>query len=484
MSEVSAAGRMLGRGAAIPRLSARQTGLTVLVIAICVSPRIPVPLSVGRRFDLRLEDFVLLALFVAWAWNGDYKLLSRLQISRWFAAFLAAGLLSTLVNVILYGLPLLRGASFWGKYVEYFLIFATTAAWATTVRERRWLMRTLLALGLLNLIWVGTQLVTGSYRSVIELSAANEFSYGPGLIGEISPLSAGSFFLIQFLLWWALLANWRTWWAYAASAGTLFALVLTESRVSYLGSFVGAAVIAWRAPRRWLLLGGFLAAFLASNVGLVATGNPSAGRITGMYFMEQSFAYRFNEIWAPLARKYVGVVIKTPSSAAPTPAPTPRYYGHDVAPPPPSSVARKPPTVVQAVIGFGNGGMGFAPGLPTEAHDYFLRTFLETGVLGLVSFIGLLVSLLVFAFRRWRDPVSTGPDRVIAAALLATLAAFTASSLLQDMFFPVIPNELLWLLVGLAVAPLLAVTRAGSDHGEPATVQFGAPEIGAQPIGD
>src|SRR5438552_17407942 len=54
-----------GRLVSVPAANPRVVALAFLLGAICVSPRIPIPIFVpGRRFDLRLEDLVLVALLL------------------------------------------------------------------------------------------------------------------------------------------------------------------------------------------------------------------------------------------------------------------------------------------------------------------------------------------------------------------------------------------------------------------------------------
>lgn len=461
------------------RLTLPMVGLVALVVAIAVSPRFPLPMRIGRRFDLRLEDLLLVALAFLWWRRGGLRALRHNQIAIAFTVYLSVSLLSTLVNTLAFGLNPTRAIAFWGKNLEYFLIFAMVATWARAGSDRARMVAALLLMGLINLAWVVVQLLSRSNHALLATRPVGGWphdSYGPGLIGEISPLSTGTFFLIQFSLWFALFAFRRQLLRYAGAVLALLAMVLAESRVSYLGSGVCALVVARSGRRFWALMAAFAAAFAFANGVLISTGDPDVARVTGIYFIEQSFAYRVQVIWRPLADKYAGVgrhqpVAAGPSGAGASPAvasPTPARFGLDEAPPP-SAALRRPPAILQVVIGFGNGAMGYAAGLPTEAHNHFLRVFLESGVVGLAAFVALIAALARHLWAVTRRRAEAEIDAVLAVATSGLLAAFLLGSLLQDMFFPVIPNELLWLLVGLTVAPVLGPVPAAEAPRDYAT---------------
>lgn len=431
-----------------------------MVAAVALSPRFRLPLNVGREFDLRAEDIVLVGLLGWWALRDRDLSAARSRLLRAFALYLSVGLLSTAVNVLFFHLPALRAAAFWGKSLEFLLIASLFATWARRPSERRLVVASLLGLGFANLAWVIVQMVQRPpFHALLAIRPRGGWphdSYGPGLIGEISPLSTGSFFLLQFLVWFAwfavsprLRAGLRR---YAASAAMLLAMILAESRVSYIGSAVGAGSIALLSRRLWKVGVAFAAAFILGNGVLISTGDPDVARVTGVYFIEQSLIYRVQVIWQPLFGKYTGTY-KAPA-AAPTP---PIMIGLNQAPPPPTAQSEKPPAAVQLVIGYGVGAMGSAPGLPVEAHNQFLRVFLETGAVGLLAFLALLVLLLRETYRVFRS-ATVEVDKILGLATLAAVLAFLLASLLQDMFFPVIPNELLWILVGLVVAVRLSTT--------------------------
>lgn len=113
-----------------------------------------------------------------------------------------------------------------------------------------------------------------------------------------------------------------------------------------------------------------------------------------------------------------------------------------------------------ALIGHGVGTMGFVPfnaGVKgaIDLHGYYLVLLYETGIVGLLLYLGVACAALLALYRRSRyaeeEPFSKG---VIVGAI-AALVAFLAEGLLgtSNAALPVAP--VLWLVVGVAlVAPI------------------------------
>jgi len=440
------AARRFGVAAVRPQLTWRLLGLAVLLAAISLSPRMPLPVPVpGKRFDLRAEDIVLVVLAVAWWFRGprvDFS--ANRTLWRLIGAYLAIGLLSSVTGILIGGLNPLRAATFWGKQVEFFLIFALVASWATEARDRSWLLAWFLVLGYLNAAWAAVQLFTNHFRPLLlvnpgyDLAVAKTLyeSYGPGLIGEVSPLSTGAFFLVEFLVVFALICSHRLvgWLQQVLAAAGLSVflvfLFLSQSRVSMVGSLLGAVVVAvtMKAVRRGAV--NFGIAFLAATASLLLSRSPSLARIIGVSHIQNSLSYRENVTWAPITGPARGI-----SSA--------HLFVH---------LPNWLKSAVDFAVGHGVGSMGSIDNLPNEAHDEFLRVFAESGVVGLILFVVLVLAIGLFAFSVHHRSAPGSVDAITSAAALGVLVAFLAASSLQDMFFPVIPNEVLWFLLGLVAA--------------------------------
>jgi hypothetical protein len=322
-----------------------------------------------------------------------------------------------------------RALLFGLKEVEYFVIFLLVPNIARRQRDVRLAVTALLWTGLANACWVSYQLFTGSRTRLLsvapELMGAPSYSlsrvtdsYGPGLIGELSPYSVGGFFMIVLLVALA-----RAWLAESAreritcqALGLWFALCLlsAESRANVVGAGIGAVLLALRVGfRRSPRIIGFYALVVAMLMGFAAATEYNLFARMSRENVDSSVSVRSTKIWP--------IVLSHPW---------------------------------QLLIGYGKGSLGYADDLPiAEAHNHYLRVMVESGALGLVCFLALLFSTLAAAAR-----LSSGAlnplSRAVGAATLSIGAALLSASVFQDAFTAVIPNELFWLLAGLGVAGL------------------------------
>ena len=469
----------------------------------------------ARAFDLRFEDIVLLVLLPAWlVWllrgrtlPGNLK-----DVGSAFAVYLAISLVGSAIAIIFGGLSLTRSLAYWAKEVEYLFILAISATWIWGALERRFFAVLLVGLGVSNAAWVGMQLLLGHTSALIHFpNVQGAFqrpnlleSYGPGLIGEVSPLSVGAFFMVVFLFAFSGFALAKTrkalfvWLALAAFF--LTPNFLSQSRVTMAGCALGAGILVLYTRKFKRIAVGFLSLMAIGLLASYLTGGISTGRITVWKNIENSIVFRIQVIWSPLLAQKQGAAgtsatkgstpaasTPAPSTAtAPTPAASNQSGSHASASNPAGSnnAASNPAATNSAtsnpaasserdfkgrrieipLLGHGMGAMG-APGViaNTEAHDQYLRVFLESGALGLGAFLlllGLTVRRLVLVIRSLEQP-NQGQlmDKAIAIAALATLFAFIAGAIVQDMFLPVLPNELLWFVVGMALS-IVAVRQA------------------------
>jgi putative inorganic carbon (HCO3(-)) transporter len=84
-----------------------------------------------------------------------------------------------------------------------------------------------------------------------------------------------------------------------------------------------------------------------------------------------------------------------------------------------------------------------------HAHNIFLNMAAERGVIGLLTFVTVVIGLfctLGRAVAAARNPV----DRAVAVGLIATFSGYFAHSLLEVSYYDYKVLLLFWLLVGIA----------------------------------
>jgi O-antigen ligase len=101
-----------------------------------------------------------------------------------------------------------------------------------------------------------------------------------------------------------------------------------------------------------------------------------------------------------------------------------------------------------------------ADNLGIHAHDQYLETLADTGILGLVSFAWLIATLMRLGVERSRY-AARARDRVWRVALLASLAAWLTHAVLDDFerFWPT--SVAFWLILGLTLCETTSRTRSG-----------------------
>lgn len=415
----------------LARFRMMSIGIIVLIMAISLSPRIPLDIAIpGRRFDLRFEDGILCVFILVWL----VHLLLRPRIDptplfKPIGVYVSIVLITSSIAVMSRDLLPLKTFIYALKELEYILIFFFTANWIRTEADCRLASGSLLFAGLLNAIWVGFQLVTSQRSSFflvdrelsvdVYISPTLLESYGPRLIGEASPFATGGFFMLVFLLTlsaylFSRAGNRR--WLYSVFCGMLFVgVAVSFARVAMIGAIVGAVVLLTKCELRigiktTLILIGMLAmgALMMDNLGYLVEG----GRVS-YAGISNGVVERVEEIWIPLLQQQ---------------------------------------NVRSLLVGFGKGALGTLKGLEaTEAHNHYLRVFLESGLFGLVAFIGLLGSVMVLSARVFKGG-KLAISKVLGGATLAATVGLSVAALFQDVFTPVVVNELWWVLIGLTAA--------------------------------
>ncbi|MDI6891115.1 MAG: O-antigen ligase family protein [Thermodesulfovibrionales bacterium] len=406
--------------------------------AIAFSPRIPLPIMIpGRCFDLRVEDIILSGLLFFWLLSLFLR--PRIYLAPLFKAigiYVSIVVLTTGIAVIRFDLNLPRVFFYFLKELEYFLIFLLVANWVRSYSDLKFVGNAILTVGFVNAVWVGYQVLTKRMVPLFFVEApAGVYqpphlleSYGPGLFGEVSPLSVGGFFLLVFLLAlsYTLVSRpgFRRRLCVLLSATFLVCVLLSGSRVSTIGVIIGALVFVryWGNKKSVMIMGLGFPVLLGAVLWRKSNVFYSMEHIFNFKHYVVSLAFRQQEIWQPLV----------------------------------SYISENP---LLGLLGFGRSSLGFFPGFPEEAHNHYLKVLLEHGVFGLIAFLWLL-TVVISLSRRVHKRSRTSISKVIGGASLAATVALSVGALVQDVFKPVILNELWWVFVGLTAAAYRIESRS------------------------
>ena len=119
--------------------------------------------------------------------------------------------------------------------------------------------------------------------------------------------------------------------------------------------------------------------------------------------------------------------------------------------------------------------VGLGPSAATEAADgYYIRSFVESGILGLLAFLALVSATLLAMWRTARH--AAGIARAVAVAMVASTVFVALVSVLIDTWVASRVMELYWPLIGTALAAgVVTVIAAEPVHQPEEAVPAAAP---------
>lgn len=399
-----------------PRLSSIL--LCLFVLTLTLGPRIPIPLDLGRRVDARIHEIivVLLAPLICTV----LRLRPADLRSPWYpfmSLAFVAGTGSLILKSVSSEAPLLSfGYTF--RFVMFFLTVIVIYALAMRAGRActKWVLAAVFSTFILNASYVVLGGLRGT-RASLELPGGEIMAlYGPGLVGEVNPLSAGIFFI--FVL--AVLVTFPATRCVARSL-IFIGIVLTGTCVYFIGN---------------------RAAMLMYGLGLA------------VYVVQQVRRKQFAETLLTILFAVVSamffIVFNTRGGTA-------------VIGPNAVSEARGTQWIRAADLIRENPLFGWSLGT-NEAHQAFLRLWGELGLLGMLFFVTFVMSLLLrsgkvvssplpFGYHSNDLPAASGTQSHLISwprTLKLFLLLIILGGMITDSLTPVMSQDLLALLVGLA----------------------------------
>jgi O-antigen ligase len=415
---------------AAPASMLRSAILFLLVFVIYVSPP---RLNVGafteraaqpKTIDVRAEDVLLAGILAIWIvrpsfvrWRSPLKALILFYLG-WSVAATVFAVTADWVD------KPLRAVFYTGKEVEYFLFFA---AGLFCVRRSEDLKAGIAAL-------VCGALVQGGY-AVFQLSTGKYGgTYAVALLGDKNPHIAGLCGCLSLCLGIVLFNATRPRRAVLAVACAGLGGLTIMGTISRTAIFAagGAAfvLLLLELPQRrgilprWAPIGLMVVVGLGAGVAYTALSSEHAGRrevdlverridplLVGQRNLEEFRKSRVDSVYAA----YWDLVQRSP------------------------------------VLGNGKSITGSSDERNSETHNYYLRLVVETGVVGLLLYLAMMLLVLRSSFRLYRHGQPTLVRRVGLLCLLFTVVLLVAA-MANDVF--IIPRiaGLYWTLVGMVMS--------------------------------
>jgi len=338
-------------------IASTEAALYLLIFSMLLSPEIIVGAtegaSLGRGVTLRVDDFVILIIGFSWlakmAINKQLGLFLKTPLNKPIGYYIIICLTSTLLGAIFADVHLKTGFFFVLKYFEYvFIYFMVANHLQNNGQIKKFLWAMLITCIIVSIIGIAQIPEGGRVSAPFEGGAGEPNTFG-GYLVLIICITTGLFLTTK---------SFRDQIIYG-SLILLFAIPLlyTQSRSSYLAIIPAMLVFVWLSEKRqWVFIS------LIAVILMLPFVAPDEAKERISYTFEQG-----------KTRKDVieisGVKLDTSTSA--------RLNSW-------KNVARD--WVKHPIFGFGVTGYGFVDA------QYF-RVLIETGILGLATFIFLISSI-------------------------------------------------------------------------------------------
>ena len=432
------------------RLSA-SIGLLVALFVLPLYPKIALVSVSGTYIPLRLDDLIIAAAAAVWivalVLNRRLPAAPR-ELTAVVTLWLGVTFIALLVGAfVLQSIGIVQGAAFWAKPIEYVLLGLMTY---DLVRDGWLPIRYVIAT------------VLASAAIVVGYGVLEHYGLVPHLPGELVP-----------------------------PGGTTSTLGDVHELASYLGLIVLLAVCIFRdvsaRPARAALV---LLVIMASFV-LFTTGSRS--EFVALFLVLVGLAF-----WRPARRPAALAALVMPllfisPIAGYLLVPAPVAHPSPVASPGTAATATARPVAVtpsgpfynvairfvDASLAYSLGErflhkwpamvqqtmrspiIGLGPSAATEAADgYYLRVFVESGILGVLVFVGLVFTVARSSLRAARR--ATGMARSLAVAALTATVFIALVGVLIDAWVASRVMELFWPLIGLSLAAVALQTESSA----------------------
>ena len=401
-----------------------EIGLYLVIFSMLLSPQFGSGgvIAEGRRIVVRSEDILLLVVAFSWlaktAVNKELGLVAKTPLNRPILAYVAANAIATLIGYATGTVAGVAGLFYVLKYVEYFVVYYMVVNNLTDRRQAwRFVTAAFLTAVIVSLIGM-TQIPSGQ-----RVSAPFE-----GKDGE--PNTFGGYLLLLMAVAGGIAletARVRTRALCLGLVGLMsIPFVFTLSRTSYLGAIPAVIVMAVLSSRRRMMIGALIVALVASPLAVVLFPDTVMKRV--LYTFEP-------ERGQPTVR--VGTVGLDPSTSARLISVRQAFDGWTQRP----------------VFGYGVTGFAFM-------DQQFARTLVETGLVGLATFLVLVWTLLKAGVASFRA-LSVPEERGLALGFVAGTVGLLGHAVGANTFIIVRIMEPFWFFAAVVIAlPGLAQDEA------------------------
>lgn len=418
--------------------------LAAVLIFIPLYPKFPLFTLPFTYVQIRAEDFLIAAVWGIFLLRLIVKKKFKLPpLSFQIGVFFAIGVLSSLSAILVTKNVVTTAVLLhFFRRVEYLSIFILVYEAARDEKARKYFFE-LIIIPVIGVFFYGlAQIYLGApviSTMNVESSKGAALTLRPGV--PLSSTFAGHYDLAVYLtmmltvftgILCTLKNRWKMFVTFISFLAILWLFMQAGSRIGLLGLFLGISLVS--LLYRKYLIGAILVitmfAFIATSPGYID---------------------RFKSIINVVTAKFSQVVIKPVYAAVtPTPTPTPeelRPLQQDT-----STSIRFDVEWPRAMRSFYKNpllGTGYSSISLSTDNDY-LRALGETGILGVLSFIAVILGLFIKLIKQLKNQI--GQDRLLTISAIGILVVFGTAAIFLDVFESSKIAILFWAYMGLSLS--------------------------------
>lgn len=373
----------------------------------------------GKAIELRMEDFLIVVLGLIFIL--DVVFLKRGKIGKpplffYIIFWLIIGIVSVLSNLIFGRLAVDKALFYYFKQVEFFIFFFYVFYQIKDIKSAKFSVKTLIFFGLVNALYVVYQVITGNRMG----------EYGTAAIAERGVYPTGAFFMFFSIISVNLFLHYYYYFKGSFLKKLVFGFILMTPILGVFGSDSKTNFLIFIAAMALTI---FLLFLKRKNFKLLIT--------TIFVFIFSILAFLLVQKYVPFAYRLLHVLSFEGLSSG-------FINGRWI------FIVK----VIKEILQFPSMiFLGFGPGYVGEAHNQFLRNYIEVGLLGSIFFFLIIFSIIKIslkAFLRSQDKFLTA----VSAGLLICTTANIGLAFVTDSFIAVKPSEVYWIFAAIALATI------------------------------
>jgi O-antigen ligase len=386
-----------------------RIALYILIFSMLFSPEFGAGTVPGRGLTLRIDDFIVVILGISWlakaAIYKDLGLLLRTPLNRPIMLYSITCFISTAIGIIVGRIPVLRGFLFVLKYIEYFSIYFMVVNNISDKKEvKSFINSILLTSFLISIASIIFSPVTGRVTALFEGSSPEPNTFG-GYIVIILGIAMSLFIFEETL---------KKRFLYGSLIIILMiTLILTQSRTAWIGFLVMFSLFLFTSENKKLFI---IITLLIVFIGLLWMPHPIKERINETFYQEklpgqlEIGGIRFDLSTSERIRSFKSALHDFPK---------------------------------HPIFGYGVTGWKFI-------DSQYLRTLIETGIIGFSAFIFLLYALLKEGFKVFKS-VDNRYFKAISFGFFISTISLAVMCIGMNGFVIIRIMEPFWFIAGIVI---------------------------------